>query len=581
MINNITYTERTNKPAFAVPKKVQELQNTKLSNNHTSIPFNNSYAIAFLGKKDYTENELTFLDFRKQLARKQHKIERNYYESTWNFYINSSDQNNEAYNAEYAKLAEFASDKKVFAFLTGIKEKGVNDPRLKKSFNKLFDEYKEWVVSKEERESLTKKETQISQKFNTHHGEIDGKRYSDIELRDMWQTEKNVEMRKKIFDALKVQGGELIKSDLLELVKMRNEYAKKQGHSDYFSYALTKDYKTDEGKLFQLLDELDIKTDEVYKAISDKSDAKRAKAFGIEPKDIKPWHYGLRLEGNLAAEADKYVKNNEAVTQVASSMYKRMGWDLSKLPILMDLFPREGKNQHGFCFGIDKNKDVRILANLKNNVNSVETLLHESGHGVYSVGISDRIPLFDREFASMALTEAVAMLMESLPYREGTFVKDLDMPKELAEKLELQRQKDLVGFVRSYLCDINFEKQLYANPDQDIAKLWYDMQHKYLRMNIPEVLDNSWASVPHFLTHPAYLQNYLRAEIMAAQIYEAATQKLGPLTQNEKTAEFFRQKLFRFGSTLTDGEIIKHMTGKELGAEAFYRQIKDVAKLIK
>ena len=63
---------------------------------------------------------------------------------------------------------------------------------------------------------------------------------------------------------------------------------------------------------------------------------------------------------------------------------------------------------------------------------------------------------------------------------------------------------------------------------------------------------------------------------MAAQIYEAAHEKLGNLSENTNTAEFFRKKLFRVGASLTEDEVIKKVTGKELNVEAFCKQFKNL-----
>jgi len=92
----------------------------------------------------------------------------------------------------------------------------------------------------------------------------------------------------------------------------------------------------------------------------------------------------------------------------------------------------------------------------------------------------------------------------------------------------------------------------------------------------PEVQGNAWASVPHFLSHPAYYQNYLRADIMQAQMYDAASEKLGPLTKNNKTADYFKKKMFRYGASLKEDELIKKMTGKELSVDSYCKQFKDL-----
>ena len=546
------------------------------ANNNVSVPFNNNYVLAFLGKKDYTENEKQYFEYKKQLSKKFHGLDKAESTTCWDFYINSTDENMTKYSQAYDECLKLGTSKEVFEKLKSFNEKGVTDPNLKKSLDKLIKDYTVSVAHADEIKALQKKEDAIAQTFNKCRGEIDGKPYSNAQLGKMLDNEKDVELRKKVYHERRVKAPDLIANDLIDLVKMRNEYAQKNGYKDFFSYKMAEGYKISEEKLSQLLDDLDAKTKDVANEMLTKSHKKLADAYGIEPHELRPYHHGLLLEGNPIKEADKYVLNNDMITDTASNMYKRMGMDIEKLPIFLDIFPKEGKNQHGFCFDIDTNKDVRILANLRNDLNSIETLNHELGHAAYDLGISEHLPLFQRGFASSAMTEAVAMLMESVPYREGSLVKDLGIPKELSDQLEEKRCKDLVQFVRNYLSHINFEKQMYANPDQNIPKLWYEMQHKFMNRNIPEVLDNHWASVPHFLSHPAYLQNYLRAEIMAAQIYEAAHEKLGNLSENTNTAEFFRKKLFRVGASLTEDEVIKKVTGKELNVEAFCKQFKNL-----
>lgn len=545
--------------------------------HYNSLPrMSANYFIPFLGKKDYTENEKEFSNFKQQLSKKFHKNERATEVACWDSYIYSSDENAKKYENAYADFMKLASDEKIFEKLKTIKEAGVSDPKLKKSLDKLLKAYTETVPNAPALMQLEEQQQKIAQKFNSYRGEVNGEKYSNAQLSKMIDNEKDVDTRKQLYYARKVKGGDLIANDLVDLVKQRNEFAKKNGYDNYFSYQLQEGYEVDEKKLFELLDNLEKKTDKVFDKINTKNEKKLADAFGIKPKDLKPWHYGFGLENSTSKEADKYIKNNDTLTEQAFDMYKKMGWEIPNLPILLDIFPKENKNQHGFCFDIDKNKDVRILANLTNNMNSLETLNHELGHAVYDLGISEHLPYSDRDVASSAMTEAVAMLMASLPRREGTFVDSLDMPKDLAKKLETERKEGSVSFVRHCLMLIHFEKELYANPNQDLPELWYGLEKKYKNIDPPEEKGNAWATVPHFLSHPAYYQNYLRADIMGAQIYDAATEKLGSLTKNDQTADYFKKKMFRHGASLTEDELIEKITGKELSVEPYCKQFEDL-----
>jgi oligoendopeptidase F len=251
-----------------------------------------------------------------------------------------------------------------------------------------------------------------------------------------------------------------------------------------------------------------------------------------------------------------------------------MGWDVDNLPITLDLYPRAGKNTHGFCSNIDAGKDARILMNADNNLNSLDTLCHELGHAVYDLGISTKLPYFDRTPASSAITEAVAMMMGEIFINEDILSDTTGVPQKVMERISDSNVDKKAGFVRSYAMFLNFEKSLYENPDQNIAELYKNLSVKYLNEAPEAEANNHWATIPHFLTHPGYLQNYLRADIMAQQIYDAATEELGPLSANPNTAEYFNKNLFRTGSTYDENETLRRFTGKGFSIDAYKKQFK-------
>ena len=245
-----------------------------------------------------------------------------------------------------------------------------------------------------------------------------------------------------------------------------------------------------------------------------------------------------------------------------------MGYDVDKLveegKLILDLFPRKGKNTHGFCFNIDAGKDTRILANLTNNCSSIDTLMHELGHCVYTLGVSRELPFVERE-EYPATTEAIAMMMGDLQKRENIF-KDI-IPADLMEDLKQKFIEDEIGFISRAMIIINFEKEMYKNPDQDLKKLWHEMRVKYSFADEKEESNNEWATIPHYLSHPAYYQNYFRATVMKAQIYKFLTEKLGNITENNKTAEFLKENFFKYGISLEENELIEILTGKKLSVD--------------
>lgn len=588
MVNNISGGNQINKIILNNAVKAPKEKEEQLQNNpkQTLAPFNSAYVTPFINQVSYTQNEKEFIAYRDKFCEVLKEVGTEYNKANWEFYINSTPENANTLNIIASMYDEIYGDKEAYEKFKEFEEKGINDSNLQKHLNQLLgnfscdssEETEETAPIEEENSSGEEgtyfvSENEISEVFNNFKPQIDGKEVSESDINEIFHNSKDIELRKKAYIA-ENSAGDAIADDLIQLVKQRNEEAKAYGYDNYYSMMLEQ-YGTSEEELFGLLDDLDKKTSKIYEKEIEQINKNVCDNFGITPEEIRPWHYRFRKEDSIFREADKYF-TKENLVPIATEMYTKMGWPIDKMPITMDLFPRDNKNGHGFCFQVEAGKDARILANLDGDKYSMETLLHESGHAVYDIGLSTELPYLDRNPASSVMTEAVAMLMQSLPEREGIYAKQLDMPKELNDKLENERLTGLASFVKTYIFYSNFEKQLYENPDQDIKKLWFDLKQKYEGDNPPDELNNEWATVPHFLTHPGYLQNYLRAEVMAAQIYDAAHEQIGDLSETTQTAKFFQENIFKYGSSKTEDEIMKIATGKSLSAEAFCKQLEKI-----
>ena len=69
-----------------------------------------------------------------------------------------------------------------------------------------------------------------------------------------------------------------------------------------------------------------------------------------------------------------------------------MGIDVNGVLDRSDLHPRDGKCQHAFCIDVDRDGDIRVLANVVANHECADTMLHELGHAVYDLGFDDDLP---------------------------------------------------------------------------------------------------------------------------------------------------------------------------------------------
>ena len=541
-----------------------------------------------------------FINIRDKFCKELERVSINLEKSCWDFYTNSTAENLKRYEEAQDEYSKVFQNRDWYNKFLAINKDELSKHE-QKQLKELLKEFDEELNTGEELKALRKKENEIAQKYNSYIPKIDGKEVSKPEIFKIMQTETNPDLRKKAYDA-KIKGADLIAEDMIEFVKMRNEYAKNKGYGTYFEYKLKEDYDVDLDFLNKLIDEVYTNASGKIKEILEKKQKELKEFFGVEK--LENYHYGLLLNNNPEKGVNKILEAssqatppdekgvnkileassqatppdekginevliNQDIVSISKTMYKNMGYDIDKLEkegkITLDLFARKGKNTHGFCFGVEAGKDSRILANLINNVTSLDTLNHELGHCVYDLGISTELPFLDRRASSPAVTEAVAMMMGDIIKTEN--VLDKIVPDELLERFKMTHKEDEASFVAKSLLIIDFEREIYTNPEQNPAELWNNLNKKYL--NRENELDNEWASIPHYLSHPACYQNYFRANLMKVQIYNYLKSVLGNITENNKSAEFMDKNIFELGASVEEYDLIKQLTGEEFSAKEF------------
>lgn len=505
-------------------------------------------------------------EFCKQLAPQNLDTEL----KAWEFYINSTDENKNLYLEAENKSHKLFQNEELFKKLSAIQAQGLSDKHLDKQLKDLVKCFDEELNAGELKQQLREKENEIAAKYNAYIPYIDNKEVTKAEISKILETEKNPEIRKKAYNA-KVKGGDIIAEDLVPLIKLRNEFAKTQGYENFFDYQLKEEYDVDADYLTHLLHEVYENAKEINKKLQQETKEELAQEYGIKTSDLKAYHYGLLLDTNPAKEINANLKTKEQVVDISIQAYKNMGFDIENMNITLDLFPRKNKNTHGFCFEIEAGKDSRILANLTNNTLSLDTLCHELGHCVYNLGIDKNLPYLDQG-TTPAMTEAVAMMMGDLAQREN-ILKDI-VPQETLQRFKNDLKKSESRFINRSILIIIFEKEMYKNPNQNPSRLWHDLKCLYTGKNKTEEINNEWATIPHYLSHPAYYQNYFRANVIKAQIYKHLTDKLGMITENKSTAEFLNKNLFQYGESIEENDLIEQFTGKQLSSKALCESLK-------
>ena len=570
------------------------IYNFKASNMQKQIEVNNSQTIVFDKVEPSVENYQAYIIPQKcdriitNTSERDNMRDREFIElrdkfceelepknlradiDAWNFYINSTDENMKKYEKSQEEVYKLYRNKNIYDRLTNMSEFGLEDKHLNKQLKNLAKDFDEELNAGELKKALRDKENEIAAKYNSYVPMIDGKETTKAEIRKILQTEKDVNIRKKAYEA-NVKGGDLIADDMIEFIKMRNKFAQSKGYKNFFEYNLKETYDVDADYLQNLLDEVYNNAKDVNNKIQNENKKDLAQEYGISADELKAYHYGLLLDNNPAKEVNKSLKDKEQIVDIAREAYKGMGYDIDSMPITLDLFPRKNKNTHGFCFDIQAGKDARILANLTNNSDSIDTLCHELGHCVYHLGVDTTLPYLDQH-ETPALTEAVAMMMGDLQQKEN-ILKGI-VSDDTLTKFKEDYKKSEAKFINRSMLIIGFEKAMYENPEQNLPRLWHDLKCKYIGANPDEEINNEWATIPHYLSHPAYYQNYFRADLMKAQMYNHLHSVLGNITENNQTAEYLNQNLFRYGTSIDENDLIEQFTGEPLSSNALCENLK-------
>jgi peptidyl-dipeptidase A len=503
----------------------------------------------------------------------------------WNAAVTGEDSLYDQYSQLELKIRKIYSDTADYDYLKALKNSGeIKNPTLARQLKLLLNEYLRNQIDPDLLENMVSLSADIEKRFSTFRGTINGKKVTTNEINQLLKTEPDSKTRRDAWLASK-QVGPIVAGDLIKLVKMRNEAARKLGFNNYHTMTL-QTVEQDVNEINRIFDELYGLTFQPFESLKSELDSILAAGYGIRPEALKPWHYHdpFFQETPLVyqTDLDSYYKGQN-IEELAAVFYEGIGLPVRDILDRSDLYEKEGKNPHAFCTDIDRKGDVRILCNIQPDERWMETMLHELGHGVYDKYQDPNVPFLLREPAHTFTTEAIAMFFGRLS-RNGAWMqamlglsdKDRETIDHVSEKYA--RLKQLI-FARWAMVMFKFEQALYQNPDQDLNALWWELKSKYQLVNKPEKRDEpDWASKIHFTIAPCYYHNYLLGELLASQIHSTLKRKLHSDDEvmqyvgEKEIGAFLKKRVFEVGATLYWNAMIEQATGEPLNPEYFVNQ---------
>jgi peptidyl-dipeptidase A len=526
----------------------------------------------------------TFIEEHERTVR---PLEREAALSWWNANVSGRDLDFKAKEDAQNRLDAALSDHARFDRLKAIKQAKPADSTLARQIDVLYLIYLEKQVDPDLLKQITAKANSIEKTFNGYRANIKGRMITDSEVRRVLKESRDPTERKAVWEGSKGVGP-LVEPDLKALVTLRNQAARKIGFADFHKLQLHLNEQSQE-QVLALFDELDDLTREPFRKLKSEVDAKLAEQNNVSVDELRPWHYHdpffQEAPAIFAADFDSvYAKAD--ILKLCRDFYAGIGLPIDDVIARSDLYEKPGKSPHAFCTDIDREGDVRVLANIVPNEYWMGTMLHELGHSVYSSkNIPASVPYVLRSEAHILTTEGIAMLFER-------FSKDADWLQAMGVHVPDPAAFDRAGgkmlraklLVFSRWCQVmfRFEKSLYDNPDQHLNDLWWNLVEKYQLVRRPEGRQApDYASKIHIVSAPAYYHNYLMGQLFADQVLHAiardALNGVDPaqasFVGNKAVGDFLKTRIFSQGRSLDWNGLTKNATGDVLNAKAFAAEI--------
>ena len=505
----------------------------------------------------------------------------------WNANVTGKDEDFKRKEEAQNKLDAAYSSREAFAEIQALraaKDDGqIDDKLIARSVEVLYLAYLEKQVDAELLKKISAKANAVEQKFNTFRATVGSEMLSDSEVRKVLKNSTDSARRKAVWEASKKVGAN-VEGDLRDLVKLRNAAAVQLKFKNYHAMMLFLNEQNGD-ELIKLFDDLDTLTREPFEAAKKEFDAILAKNCGVKVEELMPWHYHdpffqespAVFDANLDAP---YAKAD--ILQLCRDFYAGIGLPIDSVLARSDLYEKPGKSPHAFCTDIDREGDVRVLANIVANEYWAGTMLHELGHAVYSSkNIPQSLPYVIRGEAHILTTEGVAMQFEKFSKNRlwlekmGVKLDDATAYEQTAKRV-LRNQ--LLIFSRWCQVMLRFEKGMYENPEQDLNKLWWDLVEKYQLIRRPADRNSpDYGAKIHIVSAPVYYHNYMMGQLFASQVHHAIAREVynnaAPSTViyigDKKVGEFMKKRVFEPGRSLTWKELTKFATGAELSPKAF------------
>jgi hypothetical protein len=398
-------------------------------------------------------------------------------------------------------------------------------------------------------------------------------------------TNRIEERRRSSFDALRGIERWVLDHGFLELVALRNRFARALGYDNFFDLKVQKTERLETTALTRILDDFIKRTD----AANARALADLRKQHGDGA--TAPWNLRFFASGDVIRRLDPYMPFGLALRRWVRS-FRRLGIQFRGATMQLDLLERPGKHQNGFCHGpvpswISEDGQwvpaaINFTAEAKpdqtgSGLRAINTLFHEGGHAAHFANVVQNSPCFSQEYAptSMAYAETQSMFCDSLVsdadwlMRYATTADGRAIPPALILERIASSQPMRACDARSIAVVPYFESALYQMSENDLTPdavlgLARETEMRVLGIESPRPL----LAIPHLLNQEsaASYQGYLLALMAVAQTRAHFLSELGYLTDNTAIGPLLAAHYWEPGNSVDHNSMLRSLTGEGFSA---------------
>lgn len=391
--------------------------------------------------------------------------------------------------------------------------------------------------------------------------------------------------RRSSFEAFRDIERWVLDHGFLDIVTLRNRFARALGHANYFELKSRKNERMTSDTLMHILDDFVARTD----AANARSLAALRATHGDAALD--PWNLRFFASGDVTRRMDEYMPFDLALARWVES-FRRLGIQFRGATLQLDLLERPGKFQNGFCHGpipswVNERGEwvpaqINFTAEAKpdqvgSGLRAIHTLFHEGGHAAHFANVAQNAPCFSQEYAptSMAYAETQSMFCDSL-INDGDWLRRYArnaqgdvIPDALIRDRVTTSQPMRAFDERSIAVVPYFEAALYRVDDEaltpeTVLALARETELRVLGTESPRPL----LAIPHLLNQEsaASYQGYLLAHMAVSQTRAWFLRRHGYLTDNGAIGPALARHYWAPGNSVDHSATLRSLMGEGFSA---------------